>query len=357
MAERRDTSLLDFAIAASIAVVPVMLVIVLLVAVIRPADPGAASWRSPADRYVSVRHVAALKTFEQAIVQRPATAHTAPTAVEVVDGIPQCRREWSATWSPAQWLPGLGAHTPAPAPSPAEHIAAQLAEFDAALLHFSSRPNARVSHMVGFDATRWFAAADKSLGAVTETSEYPGQRFQIRCVDLATALDALLRADARMLEGLAWRGTEGSATLARWRPEQEMEITARQVMRRNPWSGMAGCIYLGRHEEADDGVGNVAAPTHFVAGARSAQRRLCGMPTMSRASEAAPTSPPSALIGEPGLADPVDDTRWMVPPSLLSKAPITCKALALAPEALMTPPRLSRLVASSVTCVALSVAF
>jgi len=316
MVERHDTSLLDFAIAASIAVVPVMLVIVLLVAVIRPVDPGAASWRSPADRYVSVRHVAALKTFEQAIVQRPATAHTAPTAVEVVDGIPQCRREWSATWSPAQWLPGLGAHTPAPAPSPAEHIAAQLAEFDAALLHFSSRPNARVSHMVGFDATRWFAAADKSLGAVTETSEYPGQRFQIRCVDLATALDALLRADARMLEGLAWRGTEGSATLARWRPEQEMEITARQVMRRNPWSGMAGCIYLGRHEEADDGVGNVAAPTHFVAGARSAQRRLCGMPTMSRASQAAPTSPPSALIGEPGLADPVDDTRWMVPPSL-----------------------------------------
>jgi len=43
MAERRDTSLLDFAIAASIAVVPVMLVIVLLVAVIRPADPGAVS--------------------------------------------------------------------------------------------------------------------------------------------------------------------------------------------------------------------------------------------------------------------------------------------------------------------------
>ena len=315
MAERRDTSLLDFAIAASIAVVPVMLVMVLLVAVIRPADPGAASWRGLADRYVNVRHVAALKTFEQAVVQRPPTARTAPTALEVLDGIPQCRREWSATWSPGQWLPALGAQTHAAAPSPAEHIAAQLAEFDAALLRFSSRPNARVSHMVGFDATRWFAAAEKSLGAVTETSEYPGQHFQIRCADLAAALDALSRADARMLEGLAWRGTEGSSTLARWRPEQEMEITARQVMRRNPWNGIAGCIYLGRHEQADDGLGNVAAPTHFVAGARSAQR-LCGMPAMSRASQAAPTRQPGALIGEPGSADPVDDTRWMVPPSL-----------------------------------------
>ena len=316
MVERRSTSLLDFAIAASIVVVPVMLVIVLMVAVIRPADPGAASWRGRADRYVNVRHVEALKTFEHAVVQRPATEHSAPTARDVLDGIPQCRREWDATWSPSQWLRGLGAQTHAAVPSPAEHIAARLADFDAALLRFSSRPNARVSHLVGFDAERWFAAADKSLGAETETPEYPGQRFQIRCADLATALDALSRADARMLEGLAWRGTEGSATLARWRPEQEMEITARQMMRRNPWDGVAGCIYLGRHEEGDDGLGNVAAPTHFVAGARSAQRRLCSMSAMSRARQGAATSQPSALVGEPGPADPVDDTRWMVPPSL-----------------------------------------
>jgi hypothetical protein len=38
MSERRPASLLDFAIAASIAVVPVLLGVVLLVAVIRPAD-------------------------------------------------------------------------------------------------------------------------------------------------------------------------------------------------------------------------------------------------------------------------------------------------------------------------------
>jgi hypothetical protein len=70
MAERRARSLLDFAIAASIAVVPIMLAMLLLVAVIRPADPGA--WHGQAERYVSVRQVAALKTFERAIVQRSA---------------------------------------------------------------------------------------------------------------------------------------------------------------------------------------------------------------------------------------------------------------------------------------------
>ena len=231
MAERRDTSLLDFAIAASIAVVPVMLVIVLLVAVIRPADPGAASWRGLTDRYINMRHVAALKTFEHAVVQRPATAPPAPTALDVLDGVPQCRREWGASWSPGQWLKGFGARTHAPAPSPAEHIAARLTEFDAALLRFSSRPNTRVGHLVGFDARRWFAAADNSLGAQTETSESPGQRFQVRCADLVGALDALSRADARMLEGVAWRGSVQALCCPRCRARRCLRACGRQRAR------------------------------------------------------------------------------------------------------------------------------
>ena len=63
MAEARTTSLLDFAIAASVAVVPIMFCIVLLVAVVRPVEQQAAAPRGDAERYVSVRHVAALKTF------------------------------------------------------------------------------------------------------------------------------------------------------------------------------------------------------------------------------------------------------------------------------------------------------
>lgn len=289
MAERRVTSLLEFAIAASVTVLPIMLAILLLVAVIRPAEPGAPSWRGTGDRYVSVRQVAALKTFEAAIVARPAPA--APTtAREVLDGLPSCRREGGARRN-------------------AEQIAARLAELDAALLRFSTRPNARVDHAVGLDAARWFAAAEQSLGAAIETVEYPGQRFQLRCADLMDALSALSRADARLLEALAWRGTENSATLARWRPEQEMAVAARLVTRRNPWNGVAGCIYLGRHDSAD-GAG---VPTHFIAGARSVQRRLCGLPALAGAGQAAA---PSALVGEPGPADAVDDTRWSVPPSL-----------------------------------------
>ena len=65
MAERRAVTLLDLAIAASVAVVPVLLGVLLFVAEIRPSDPGA---RRAGDRYISVRQVAALKTFERAIV-------------------------------------------------------------------------------------------------------------------------------------------------------------------------------------------------------------------------------------------------------------------------------------------------
>ncbi|TMG92687.1 MAG: hypothetical protein E6H76_01215, partial [Betaproteobacteria bacterium] len=69
MAEGRATTLLEFAIVASAAVVPVLLLVLLVVGVVRPLDPAGPTVRN-SDRHVSVRQVAALKTFERAIVRR-----------------------------------------------------------------------------------------------------------------------------------------------------------------------------------------------------------------------------------------------------------------------------------------------
>ncbi|WP_280150585.1 hypothetical protein [Piscinibacter sp. XHJ-5] len=298
MAEPRSRTLLDFAIAASAAVLPMMLGILLLVAVVRPLDPPAAQ----GDRYVSVRHVAALRTFEHAIVARPARSAGQEIRTEaLLEALPQCRREWTAPGSLRSML-GLQAA----AASPAERIAAQLGELDAQLARFGSRANARVDRAVGFDAPRWFEEAQRVLGAPFEVPDYPGLRFQVRCADLAAALTALTRADGRMLDALAWRGTETPATVAGWRAEQVMAVAPRDVARRNPWNGIAGCIYLGAR-------GDAATPTHFVAAERSAQERLCALPAMSGASAAGPLT---ALSGEPRADLPVDDARWMVPPSL-----------------------------------------
>ena len=314
MAERGTPSLLEFSIAASLAVVPVMLSVLLLVAVVRPAEPGARVWQSQTDRYVSVRHVAALKTFEQATLKREPPLPRVVTEGDVLAGIPQCRREWGPPRS-AEWLAQLGDARPRAATTAAQ-VAAQLSELDAALLRFSTRPNARVGQAVGLDLARWTAAASTSLDQAIETPDYAGRQFRVRCADLVAALAALSRADARMLEALSWRGTESSATLARWTPEQQMQVTSRHVMRRNPWSGMAGCIYLGRRGDA----AGPAAPAYFLAGERSAQRRICARPEMFGAAGAAGQvvsgHPPRALAGEPSAAQAPDDERWMVPASL-----------------------------------------
>ncbi|NRF65607.1 hypothetical protein HLB44_01285 [Aquincola sp. S2] len=266
---------------------PVLLGVLLLVAVIRPAD------EQHGDRYVSVRHVAALKTFEQAIVRRDAAGFAAPAAGAdaVLQALPACARDWDAT-----------------------QVGAQLASVDAALLRFSTRPNGRVENKLGLDATRWFDAAGAALAATLEAPQYPGQRFRLGCADLARALAALARADARMLDALAWRGTVPQAALARWAPQQQVEITARHVMRRNPWNGIAGCIYLGQRD------GDPAAPSHVLA-AGAAQARLCTLPAMAAASVPSlpsPLPPPITLPGEPVGPLAADDARWSVPPSLMT---------------------------------------
>jgi hypothetical protein len=271
----RSRSLLEFAVTASAAVLPVMLAVLLLVAVIRPADEaGGLLGSGPADRYVSVRHLAALKTFETAVVLR-SPASGAPVAADALAAaLPACQRQGQA-----------------------QEIAAQLAAIDAALLRFSTRANPRVAQPLALDAQRWLAAAQAALATPVEVPQYPGQQFRLGCDDLAQALHALARADGRLLEALAWRGTVSPAALARWAPQQQVEVHARHLMRRNPWNGLAGCIYLGE--------------AHVLAAGHSVQSRLCALPALSGASAV-----PLALPGEPGGHDAPDDPRWAVPPSL-----------------------------------------
>jgi len=304
MREGRERTLLDFAVAASVAVVPVMLAMLLLVAVVRPLDRPAPVADGSGDRYVSVRHVAALKTFEEAIVRRAAASPALPDGADLLNGLPACRRDWDTRPGVLAWLRRVATGAPRE-PTQADRVAAQLAELDAVLLRFSGRANARVEAPVAFDAARWTAAATRALDTPFDVPGVAGLHLRVACADLATALAALTRADGRLLEALAWRGTEGAAALAQWRPEQMMAVSAREVARRNPWNGIAGCVYLGK-------PGGAAPPTHFVAGPRSAQERLCALPAMAGASAPAP----APLPGEPTADLPAGDPRWSVPPSL-----------------------------------------
>ncbi len=102
MRDSRAASLLDFAIAASIAVVPVLLAVLLGLGTVAPSALRSTS----GDSHVSVRQVAALKTFERAIVRRDSVQSGAPDAQALIVLIPECGAEWSARDHAmrAQWI-------------------------------------------------------------------------------------------------------------------------------------------------------------------------------------------------------------------------------------------------------------
>ena len=93
MPDRRARTLLEFAIAASAAVVPVLVAVLLGVALLHRPDPAATA-ASNADRHVSVRELAALKTFERAVVRRRDVTVGPPPAVLILDRVPSCRAAW-----------------------------------------------------------------------------------------------------------------------------------------------------------------------------------------------------------------------------------------------------------------------
>ena len=312
MAERRAPTLLEFAIAASVAIVPVLLFVLLLVDVIRPLDPALPLVRA-GDRHVSVRQVAALKTFERAIVRRDTVTVGPPTAILLLDRVPQCRSAWDGRGSVLDRIRRTLAPEGAAPPSPAQRLAAQLSDLDGELLRFSTGANRRVSEAVGFDALRWFDAVGVAMQLPIEAPEYPGHRFTLQCADIAAAAATLARADGRMLAALSWRGTEVNRVVARWRPDQFVEVSAREVARANPWQGLPGCIFMGNSAAP----GNGPVPAYFVSSARAVDAGLCTRPEVFAATgHEGETVPPIAIAGEatPGLS--VDDPRWKVPPSL-----------------------------------------
>ena len=305
MRDPRPITLLELAIVASAAVVPVLLGVLLVVAWPRAIDDGGPVRGD--ERHVSVRHVAALKTFEHAIVRRERVGTAPPSVEALLAGVPQCRDEWTATRGLLPRLRAVfSASVPAESAGPAGRIATQLADIDRALRRFSGAENRRVTHAVGLDGSRWLEAVAAALKSPAESPDHPGRAFVVRCDDIALAVRSLARSEARMLATLSWRGTETERNLAHWRADQYVEISSRQVARANPWAGLPGCIYFG-------GAG-AASTRRFVAGARGLDESLC-----ERAEMLGPDAPPavvSRVAGEPSPDLAADDPRWTVPPSL-----------------------------------------
>jgi len=299
---RARQSLLEFAVGASVAVVPVLLAVLLAVGWLRPTGTPA---QRDADHHVSARQVAALQTFEHAIVRRDAIAAPLPDADALLAALPACRKEWAREQGGMRRVREWLTHTPGSRDSTAGRLAAQLAALDAALAGFSTRDNRRVAEAVGFDMTRWTAAVERALREPVQAPEYPGRTFAVQCADIAGAVGLMTRGDARILRTLAWRGTEVSRTLAQWSAEQQVGIAARSVARANPWAGLPGCVNLTGGGSPSQGV--------FVSDSRGLALRACAQ-AQPAGDDGAPA--PQGIVGEPASDMSPDDPRWQVPPSL-----------------------------------------
>jgi len=307
MAEARPPSLLGFAIAASLAVLPVLLAVLLGVRSVAPADR-----RAGVSQHASIRQVAALKTFEHGVVRRD-TVQSGPPSVQALHAlVPECSGEWGGRDSAADRLKAWAGRADDDRGTPAHGIVAQLAALDEALSAMSAGGNRRVVDPVGFDLARWSQAARVALATAIETPQYPGRRFFVRCADLASAAALLSRGRGRMLNALAWRGTEVQRAVSTWRPDQYVEISARQFTRGNPWDGLPGCIFL-LDAPAD---GSDAAPAYFVKASRSANDRACTQPAVFQSVAGNARVVPTAIAGEPAPDAAGDDLRWQVPPSI-----------------------------------------
>ena len=300
MTRGRPATLLELAISASAAVVPILVGVLLALTLPRAAAdaPTAGS-----ERHVSVRHVAALKTFEQAIVRRDRVGAPPPSADALLARLPQCRAEWGASSGVLTRMRAFVSPRVEAGELPAARLARELGELDRALARFSGAENRRVTTAVGLDGKRWLDAVESTLATPGASPDHPGRAFAVRCADIALAVRTLARGEARMLGTLAWRGTETERTLAHWRADQVVEISTRQIARANPWAGLPGCVYL----RASDPSRRL-----FVGGMRGVDDSLCSRPDMVGdvlAQAAGVGGEPTAQLGP-------EDPRWQVPPSL-----------------------------------------
>jgi hypothetical protein len=202
-------------------------------------------------------------------VRRDRVESAAPSADVALAVLPQCHKAWEGG-----------------------RVARELARSTAALARFGSAENRRVASPVGLDGARWTSAVETALK--TPVEDAGRSVFPVRCEDIALAGPARSRARTRACSTRS-RGAapRPSARFARWRADQVVEVSSRQVARANPWAGLPGCVYL----HAND-----ASSRYFVAGARGLDESLC-----------APATP---IAGEPTADLAPGDARWRVPPSL-----------------------------------------
>ena len=237
---------------------------------------------------MSVRHVAALKTFEHAIVRRDRVDAGPPSAEALARRRPAMRARMERPRGAVRRCARSRSPCAEARASPARASPRSSPRSTAALLALQRAGQPPRRDPVGFDGARWLDAVTLALATPVETPDVPGTAS--RC-GARTSRSPCARSRARTRacsprsRGAAPRP---SARLARWRADQFVEISPRQVARANPWAGLPGCVYL---VSATATAGLVVGATRRIDGDRCARDEL----RLPRTGDVAP----ARIAGEP----------------------------------------------------------
>jgi hypothetical protein len=268
------------------------------------------------DVYLDARRLAALQTFERAIVPlKSVRGYQTPTADLV-------RAQFAFCPDPLKEPDGRAVSArsrrtnPCASASGAEEVACHLGRINARLVEMvADRQTVRdlpLRERYVVDVALWAEAVrttQEEPGAPAGERRREGKPRGLACRDAVSAARQLAAGDGRLLGLVAWRELSPKSVVAgRFAPEQSIRINRRIIAQRNPWSGVPGCIYYGDHQRH----GKVM----FVTDRRQANRFAClamrpagipekdltaviaGTPRDGREAAAAPPESLDVILGE-----------------------------------------------------------
>ncbi len=174
---------------------------------------------------------------------------------------------------------GSSSRTSAPATlSPAQRMAAQFEELDAALLRFSTGANRRVERRRGLRCGALVRRGRASrCSSRSKRPSIPAASSSCSARTSPRGRDARARRTGGCSPRSRGAARSSTRVMTHWRPEQYVEISARQVARANPWSGLPGLRLHGHSRRRTRGPGAGV----FRRAARAApDAQLCNAPAM-----------------------------------------------------------------------------
>ena len=209
--------------------------------------------------YLDARRLAALRTFERAIVPlRSLRDYREPTAE-------QMRGQFAFCADPLKEQAGEAVSArsrrlnPCAGNGAAEELACHLRTINSKLNEMSSDQRKDRERVLG---ERYVVDVDRWTESIREKQQV------VACRDVVVAARQLAARDGRLLGLLAWREFSSKSVIAsQFAPGQALKVPGRILEQRNPWGGVPGCIFYGDTGERGQLL--------FVTDRRQSNRQAC----------------------------------------------------------------------------------